>query len=116
MNHTQIPWYYTKTKEYNAGGMRWGGDKVFATKEEPDERTEQDTIILDAVGGEGAGGGWGVISIEDANAEFIVRCVNSHDALVDALEGLLACRWVGETASVQVDAAREALELARERA
>ena len=54
---------------------------------------------------------------ELANAARIVACVNgcaglnpaSSREVVEALHSLLACRWVAETSSVEVDAAQQAL-------
>lgn len=48
----------------------------------------------------------------EANAEFIVRAVNSHDALVAALETLLQkCRV--RNGQLELDQARAALALAK---
>ena len=33
---------------------------------------------------------WGLSELDCANAEFIVRCVNAHDALVEALRSILS--------------------------
>jgi hypothetical protein len=82
----------------------------------------------------GRKGGWDGVTAEDgtdicaleynnpANAAFIVRAVNAHDALVAALENLIprfrnACRQNGSDADMIDEATRmhtEALALARQ--
>ncbi len=55
------PWEWTKTEEYVKDGIRWGGDKVIMAPHQ---------IVLEACGGEGAGGAWGAVVVEEADAQF----------------------------------------------
>lgn len=52
----------------------------------------------------------------EANADFIVRAVNSHDAMREALENLLPHVLFVEASMQAVDAARAALKAAKEEA
>ena len=81
MEHTPIPWAWVKMPTYIKWDIQTGGDKLILSFFGP---------VLEACGGEGALGDWGALSISEANAQFIIRAVNNHAALLEALEALEA--------------------------
>lgn len=87
--HTPAPW---RVEADEKGGEIQGYDI----------RTDSEEIV----GQEGILGG----PIGEANAAFIVRAVNAHEALVDALRGALY--WNRERPQLWMDAARSAISLA----
>ena len=80
MEHTPLPWAWVKTPTYVKWDIQTGGDELILSFSGP---------VLEAVGGEGALGAWGSLSISEADAEFIIRAVNSHYKLLEALERLV---------------------------
>jgi hypothetical protein len=91
--HTPTPWIATSDCHYDAASYlieTQDGKLVIATCHEGDADE-----VLDC----------------SANAAHIVKCVNSHDALVEALKGVIR---VADRATVEFDAAKAALKLAGE--
>lgn len=88
--HTKTPWiidpHYPTTI--------WDADEIFVATTESTSRT---SVGLD-------------YSKEHERARHIVQAVNSHEALIEALEGILA---ITDRKHVAWDAAHAALELAR---
>lgn len=72
--HTPTPWEY----------IPWG--QVIEIRQKPAEGSEGGIAMLNANGNSNAG----IPSRRDrANAELIVQAVNNHEALVEALRGIL---------------------------
>ena len=77
---TEGPWEYVETDTYVKDGMEWGGDDVIR------QTKEDGIVVLNAFGGEGAGGGWGAIDIEASDAAFIAAAREAVPALIADLE------------------------------
>lgn len=97
--HTALPWKFV--------GEYWNGShdatsigSVYSTE------ADQFVLTLEDTGDDNS------VDEQHANAELIVRAVNNHQALIDALKGVVR---VADRKTVEFDAAREAIARAEGR-
>ena len=93
--HTPIPWEAAK-----GGFNRDDGERIWGT-------IENNKWIVAEIEQEPCGGD------PESNAALIVRCVNSHDALVEALESMLSGIEGNHLTEGDCNQARAALAAAR---
>lgn len=98
--HTELPWNAVTTGSRMRG---YGQPYAIAENNAPN--------LIAGVFGDVRGGG----PVAEANAEYIVLCVNSHAKLVEALEEMLRQYGHANTTleSLESDPRRQALEAAR---
>lgn len=97
--HTPTPWRIAVRAE------RWSEEKNDMVEDGPVQRIEGPD------GQHVCGTCDGCNNILLENAEFLIKAANSHEALVEALEGVLR---VADRATAEFDAVRAALALAKE--
>ena len=77
MEITPLPWAWVKMPTYMKWDIQTGGDELILSFSGP---------VLEGFGGAGALGDWGALSILEVDAQFIIRAVNNHYQLLEALE------------------------------
>ena len=104
--HTPIPWKLSSKRPHNVIGY------------DPRLYPENEQVTIAMCGSVGRLDA----DVEDANAAHIVHCVNTHDALVEALEQLVICpAFNGQVFERDKEShrawtlARQALQLAQHR-
>lgn len=90
--HSELPWYTSSMM----------GCHYIANDKNDIESGVKNSIVANLYGSQG-----------QANAEFIVRCVNNHDKLVEALKTLIeeSLSVIGQVSAVELnDATERAIE------